>query len=419
MSQLSFVRPAFESFWIDFKSGHSIKSKIIYSLTTAICFSAFIYLDNLGITNKFIYSLLAIISIILFLNMPQKITFFFGFFIGILWFWGVSLSFIYYGLSFMIPFVIVGFGLCYGAFFYFAGLYDNPFYKGFFLFAISYFEPFGFNWFKPELIFINSNFAIDKLSFSILLLVLALFLQFRKIWILGFLLLSLSFGMTTKYNSHLKIYIPVYSIEQEVRWDANYIYAIIDENMKNIDLAIKNKYDLIILPETAFSVILNKENYLLQSLIAKGQKTAIIAGGLYTDGTNLYNSTYFFRDGTYSVAHKTVLVPFGEAVPLPALLRDIINGAFFGGAQDYETAKRPTDFSIKREKFRNAICYEATKDELFVGNPKQMIAISNMAWFSPSSFVSLQNLLLKYYSKKYNTIIYHSVNMGQNAIYKP
>ncbi|DAB31351.1 MAG TPA: acyltransferase, partial [Sulfurospirillum sp. UBA11407] len=128
------------------------------------------------------------------------------------------------------------------------------------------------------------------------------------------------------------------------------------------------------------------------------------------------NSAYVFENGKTQIAHKVILVPFGEQIPLPKFARDFINKLFFNGAEDYESAKAPHNFIIKGLEFRNAICFEATKDALFEGNPRYMVAISNNAWFTPSIEPTLQNLLLRYYARKYNTTIYHSANGGISGI---
>ena len=76
-------------------------------------------------------------------------------------------------------------------------------------------------------------------------------------------------------------------------------------------------------------------------------------------------------------------------------LVDLINNIFYGGASDYSKASNATDFLIKGEKFRNAICYEATTDKIFenLGDTKYMMVISNNAWFIPSIEPTLQHLL--------------------------
>jgi len=45
-----------------------------------------------------------------------------------------------------------------------------------------------------------------------------------------------------------------------------------------------------------------------------------------------------------------------------------------------------------------------------------MIVLSNNGWFTPSTEPTLQKLLLQYYSKKYGTTIYHSVNMSPSYV---
>ena len=66
--------------------------------------------------------------------------------------------------------------------------------------------------------------------------------------------------------------------------------------------------------------------------------------------------------------------------------------------------------------FRNAVCYEATCPELFEGEPKYMIAISNNAWFTPSVESTLQRLLMEYFSKRHGTVIFHAANMAGTGV---
>jgi len=111
------------------------------------------------------------------------------------------------------------------------------------------------------------------------------------------------------------------------------------------------------------------------------------------------------------------LVPFGEANPLPDFLSDWVNEVFYDGAIDYKASDKVTDYHIDGTTYRNAICFEATSEKLYEKDkkgqrPKNMIVLSNNGWFHPSIESSLQKLLLQYYSKKYGTTIYHSVNMS-------
>ena len=159
----------------------------------------------------------------------------------------------------------------------------------------------------------------------------------------------------------------------------------------------------------------------MERLLELSYNIDIIVGSLYVENREIFNASYHFSNGNYEIAKKVVLVPFGEEIPFPKFMVDLINNIFYDGASDYSKASSPTDFLIKGEKFRNAICYEATTDKIFenIANTKYMIAISNNAWFIPSIEPTLQHLLLKYYSKKYGVMIYHIVNGSSNNIYKP
>ncbi len=99
-------------------------------------------------------------------------------------------------------------------------------------------------------------------------------------------------------------------------------------------------------------------------------------------------------------------------IPFTSWLGDIINRVFFDGAPDYTPSLKITDYIIDGVKYRNAICYEGTSEKLYRDNPKNMILISNNGWVVPSVEPTLQKILLQYYSKRFGTTIYHSVNMS-------
>nr|WP_252971029.1 hypothetical protein [Aliarcobacter cryaerophilus] len=218
-----------------------------------------------------------------------------------------------------------------------------------------------------------------------------------------------------------KIYMPQMYINQSLKWDKEYLKTLNDENFKQIFDAIDKGYTLVVLPETAFSVALNKYPSLNNMLLELSNKIDIVTGALYVEDNQIFNASYFYSKNSVSVAKKVVLVPFGEEIPLPKFFVDLINDIFYNGATDYSKASSPTDFIIQGEKYRNAICYEGTTDKIFenLGDTKYMIMISNNAWFTPSIEPTLQHLLLKYYSKKYGVTIFHVVNGSENRIYRP
>lgn len=398
------------------------KTIILKSLLTSLLFSLFIYLAYFDIEIKIVNSILALISLYYILQAKKLDSFWIGFFIGIFWFYWISLSFRYYDLAFLIPLIILGVGLVYGILFYLLGLIPNIFLRALiFIFAFDYIEPFGFNWFKPELIFIDTYFGIYKWQFGLIVFAVAIFAYLPKKYKLLSLIpliasLNLFYPLKKQELPNLKIYVAETKLAQDKKWKRENLKEIVATNFDIINMAIKEKNDLVILPESAFPLFLNKEPIVMDMLKVKSEEIAILTGALKYEDEAYFNSSYLFIDGKVKIADKVVLVPFGESIPLPKFFVDLITRVVFKGAKDYETAKSPTDFNIKGVEFRNAICFEATREEIYEGKPKYILAISNNAWFKPSIEPTLQKLLMKYFSIKKEAMIFHSVNMSESFV---
>jgi len=267
---------------------------------------------------------------------------------------------------------------------------------------------------------LDSLFGITKWQFGLFLLAIALFIELKS-WYKAVAILALLGSVN--YNTHeplalskQKIYLSQTSVKQDIKWEESYRNESIQNNLNIIYKAIEQKYEIVVISESAFALFLNFEPLLMEKLKSLSKEITIITGALYAEETDSYNSTYYFVDGEVIIANKVILVPFGEEIPLPKFLGKIVNEIFYNGAEDYKTADNPTDIEINGEIFRNAICYEATREELFEGNPKFMIATSNNAWFTPSIEPTLQKMLLHYFSRKHNTVIYHCANNGGTAV---
>ena len=391
------------------------------SILTALFFSYFIYSNYLGIEVIFINTICAIMGLYLLFILNKKELFLSGFLISIFWFWWVGYSFAYYDLKYLIPLILLGIGLIYGILFYFIGYFNNIYYKVGYIFGLSFINPFGFNWFKLELPFINSYIGTSKIEYFIILLTIAFYIYYKdkskvkSISVLFIVLVSLyiynNFNKSTIEKPSIKITQYQTNIEQNKKWDRKYKQEIIKNNFLAINDAIIDKSDLIIMPETAFPLVLNKTHGINTKLLELSYDISIITGSLYQKDGLYYNSTYLYQKGRVEVAHKVVLVPFGEAIPLPEKIRNFINDIFYNGAKDYETAKEPTTFNVKGVKFRNAICYEATTDAVYKSlDTSYVIVTSNNAWFTPSIQPTLQLLLMKYYQKKYNLHYFNVTN---------
>ncbi len=367
-------------------------------------------------------SIFPILGFYLLLKTNKYEFFWSGFFIGIFWFYWIGLSFRYYDLSFLIPFVILGIALIYGLIFRIIAIFDNIYIRAALIFSLSFISPFGFNWLKLELSLINSFFNTQIIFYALFLIAIVTLIKLPK-WYKLFSLVLFAICLyhptykTDKIPLHVKIV--KLDINQDNKWNPKFEKKLVAQNFTFIANAIDKKYDLIILPESVFPQYLNLHTDEVEKLKKLSKKIDIVTGGLTYINHKIYNSSYFFENGNMQIAHKVTLVPFGEEIPLPEFLNKFINKIFFNSATDYSKAKKPSDFNIKGIKFRSAVCFEATIDKLFEGRPKQMIAISNNAWFKPSIEPTLQHLLLKLYAKRYNTTIFHSANGGISGVINP
>ena len=397
---------------------------IIKAFVGAILISNFILADVLGgeILN-FISPFFAIAGFYFLLKFDRRGFFWTGFFIGIIWFYWISFSLVYYELSYLIPLEILAIGIIYGALFLIAGIPAQIWLKALLLILVSNIHPFGFNWLNLEAVFVPGIFAPNLLALVLIFAaILCLFYvknRFKFIAFAALLACAVQYGTPNFKTLPFEVKLANTEVEQELKWQKQLKNEFINQNLAIIDEAINDGFRAVILPESAFPVYMTHERNLISELLEKSQKIAIVAGALARENGTNYNSAFFFDRGKVRRLDKFILVPFGEEIPLPAFARDLINKIFFGGAKDFETASAPSDYEIDGVKIRNAICYEATRDELFEGEFDVMIAVTNNGWFVPSTESFLQRNLIKYYATKYNKAIYHSVNGSPSEIITP
>ena len=352
---------------------------------------------------------------------------------AILWFYWIGLSLEHYGYSWGLPVGIFLVSLGYGILFYIFAYISNflsdktslpsLLFKALFLLGFSYIHPFGFDWFKPELMFVESYIGIQKWQFAIVLFALILSIWKKNLLFISLILFayqptaSSTIPSNTSHANHIQIVTTHTTVED--KWNKTLHTKQFKKLFSIIDQAIDANKTLIILPESVFPVFINRSQTLVDTLQEKAKHINIVTGGLYLDGEIPRNSTYIFTSNKITVANKVVLVPFGESNPLPDFLSDWVNRVFYDNAVDYKASSNVVDYQIEGITYRNAICFEATSEKLYTKDkkghyPKNMIVLSNNGWFTPSIEPTLQKLLLQYYSKKYGTTIYHSVNMSQS-----
>lgn len=410
------------------KKIHSIRDNynpllfdLICGVITSLFFSAFLYLEHFDITIKFINTLFGLFAFALLLYIPKRASLVAGFFIGLLWFYWIGYSFKYNDVGYMEPIITLLFALVYMLFFGVLALTNSAAIRALMLFGLSFIEPFDFNWLQMELLFVDSYFGVQKYQFALILAALAAPSYIKKPYTFApllLLLLSINFAPPAQKEAPLKIKLVTTDIPQEKKWLRESLSPIIELIFKEIRAARENGYDVVVFPESVFPFFMNQAPVIFDELTKASKDIAIVAGSLLSEDGMHYNVTYMFDNGNFEVAKKLVLVPFGEYIPLPKFAQDFINEIFFGGASDFKTATEPTDFTIKGVKFRNAICYEATCQEIYEGDVDFVLAMSNNAWFAPSIEPTLQKLLIRYYARKNGATIYHSTNYKGTGVIK-
>ncbi len=423
------------------------------ALLTALAGSAFLYLCEAGLEYRWLNTLAALIFYWRLLGSNRRHWFWSGFFLALFWFWWLGVSFIHYGFAWALPLLDLTVALLYGLLLWLLaylahilskwlelvsvrGFIIESMLKATALLSLSYIHPFGFDWFKAELPLVISYFGVDKVSFASLLFALIIARlswgyyrqnRYLKSAVSSFAAALFLLGAIQSdrvkmlsQDPNKRIILASTQVPVEMKWRPQTLPTQINTVLKSIDSAIEANASLILLPESVLPIFLNQEPRLLKALQERSLKIDIVLGALYRNkrGENR-NSAYLFHKGSYQVANKVVLVPFGEANPLPSWASRWINKIFFDGAPDYTPAARSTDMIIGKVRYRIGICYEGSSEALYRDNPSHLLLISNNGWFYPSIEPTLQRILLEYYVRKYGTTIYNSVNMAPSYLLRP
>ncbi|RUM72508.1 MAG: apolipoprotein N-acyltransferase, partial [Sulfurovum sp.] len=151
---------------------HFTTFDITRGLILSVCSAMFIYLNYWHFSFPLIDTIFAILTLYFLLLSNQRVWFFFGVFMAILWFYWIGLSLEHYGYGWGLPVGIFLVSLGYGILFYIFAYISNflsdktslpsLLFKALFLLGFSYIHPFGFDWFKPELMFVESYIGIQK-----------------------------------------------------------------------------------------------------------------------------------------------------------------------------------------------------------------------------------------------------------------
>ena len=424
------------SFIRNLKSSYFTSSYINKGFFLALALSNFIFVEILSskfdgliaLAAEFFSPLIAIAALFYLLKASKAEWFWCGFFIGALWLHWIGFSLIYFDLAFLIPLEIFAICLAVAFIFRIFAIFDAPVLRAACLLALKLIHPFGFDWLNFELLLSHGIFRADLSALALILAGLCAVLYLRgrgaraklnAAIFTAFAICALQFSQKEPEPLPIKILLANTDISQHDIWAKDKILSAAKANLARIDEAIAEGRDAIILPESAFAMPLNLENALVGALKEKSQQITIVAGAEAYENGKFYNSAYLFAGGQMSRFDKHILVPFGEVTPLPQFARNFINRVLLGGALDFSVASGFSDYELGGKSVRSAVCYEATRAELYEGSPKYVVAISNNGWFVPSYEPHLQRLIIRYYASLHGTLIYHAVNGSASEIIAP
>lgn len=185
------------------------------------------------------------------------------------------------------------------------------------------------------------------------------------------------------------------NIEQSLKWDPEYLNSTLEIYSRQISEHL-GKSDLIILPESALPALENHIQPFFDALkrAAQTHNTDIMIGTVYRDANSekLLNSIVVvdehYQADNAPRYNKHHLVPFGEYVPLEAILRPL--GSVFNlpmsAFQQGNSIQAP--LLVKGKQFTPAICYEIILGDQLQQNLRAetnfILTVSNDAWFGDS-----------------------------------
>ncbi|MCD6534703.1 MAG: apolipoprotein N-acyltransferase [Deltaproteobacteria bacterium] len=250
---------------------------------------------------------------------------------------------------------------------------------------------------------------------------------------------------TLNQATSTKIVIVQPNIPQKEKWRPENRDKIIEKMIAMTRKGLKYRPDLIVWPEAALPLLLEKEMVIsnrLQELVRTEQTSLMLGGPRYIDEPQknqpeitqkkLYNSIFLFTpDNQRQIYNKIKLVPYGEFTPLAKFfpfISKIVPGL------DYSSGDKIHNFNLATGRNRNSpkkqplkiapsVCFEgvfpAFTARFFGAGANLLINLTNDAWFgdSPGPRQHLLNIRLRALENR--CYIVRCANTGISAIINP
>lgn len=217
------------------------------------------------------------------------------------------------------------------------------------------------------------------------------------------------------------------NIDQYRKWDKAYVQDIFDSyrGLSDQAAAAQPKPDLVVWPETAAPGWIPNDETLLSWIRETVRRTGTyhLIGAVTSDGAKSFNSAFLFGPDGNALGRydKIRLVPFGEFVPLQALLGRwvrVLNE--LGG---FDSGSTGALLETPKVRFGPNICYEAIFPELIRLQARQgaqlLVNVTNDGWYlnsaAPEQHFEM-NALRAVENRKF---LVRAANTGLSGIFSP
>lgn len=184
------------------------------------------------------------------------------------------------------------------------------------------------------------------------------------------------------------------NIPQSVKWEVMAREQILQIYSKLTELASYDVPDLILWPEASFPGFFNVDGEAKRVIedVQRFHTPLVVGAPFFESRKKVYNSAYLVdaQGVIRTVHHKLKLVPFGEYVPLGALLAWLEPIAETLGVSDFSAGRSRTVFELQDPKipFSVLICFEDAFPRLALSfaqqGPRFFAVMTNDAWFGAS-----------------------------------
>ncbi|MEZ0361610.1 MAG: apolipoprotein N-acyltransferase [Hydrogenobacter sp.] len=196
-----------------------------------------------------------------------------------------------------------------------------------------------------------------------------------------------------------------------------------DEILSLVSEALKEKPDLVLLPESAFPFLFSDEyDKGREKLFELSYQAPILVGLIdIRDGMKPYNSAYLIKDAqVYGYYDKVRLLPIGEYMPFPfAFLKDIFSAI---SGLDYIHGNRELPITYKGIKIATPICFEVAYWDLvkrLSKNANLIAVLTNDGWFNDSDCSHQHFVWAKIRALENEKFVLWVNNAGDTAIIDP